>query len=139
MAGPLKNARHEKFAQELAKGNTKLDAYVSAGFKPDRGAATRLSANVNVSARIDELKGKAAERCVITADEIAQRLLRIAEKGEAGKDAPMLSVGRASLMDVAKLRGHIIDRSKVGFDFGSLSDEDLDALDRILGKTSPDA
>jgi hypothetical protein len=40
-------------------------------------------------------------------------------------------------MDAAKLNGLIIDRSKVGFDFSGLSDEDLDALDRILGKTLP--
>jgi hypothetical protein len=39
-------------------------------------------------------------------------------------------------MDAAKLNGLIIDRSKVGFDFSNLSDEDIDALDRILGKTS---
>lgn len=33
----LKNARHEKFAQALAKGKTADDAYADAGFKPDRG------------------------------------------------------------------------------------------------------
>jgi hypothetical protein len=38
-------------------------------------------------------------------------------------------------MDAAKLNGLIVDRSKVGFDFSSLTDEDVDALDRILGKT----
>lgn len=139
MPGPLKNQKHERFAQEVAKGKPKIEAYTSAGYKPDAGAATRLSKNVNVSARVAELQERSAERTVVTVEGITQRLLNIAVKGEGGKDAPMLSVGRAALMDAAKLNGLIIDRSKVGFDFGGLSDEDLDALDRILGKTSPDA
>jgi phage terminase small subunit len=32
----LKNARHEKFAQALAKGKSATDAYNEAGFKPHR-------------------------------------------------------------------------------------------------------
>lgn len=139
MPGPLKNARQEKFAQELAKGQAQDKAYAAAGYRPDRGAASRLSANVNVMARVAELQSRAAERTIVTVEGITQRLLKIAEKGEGKDDAPLLSVARASLMDAAKLNGLIIDRSKVGFDFAGLSDEDLDALDRILGKTSPDA
>jgi hypothetical protein len=33
----------------------------------------------------------------------------------------------------------IIDRSKVGIDLSDLSEEDLDALDRILARKTPDA
>lgn len=139
MAGPLSNARHERYAQELAKGKSQLDAYEAAGYKPDRGAATRLSANVSVSARVAELKEKSAERTIVTVEGITQRLLNIAKKGEGKDDAPLLSVARASLMDAAKLNGLVIDRSKLGFDFADLSDEDLDALDRILGRKTPNA
>jgi len=139
MSGPLKNARQEKFAQELAKGQAQDKAYAAAGYRPDRGAASRLSSNVNIVARVTELQSRAAERTIVTVEGITERLLNIAKKGEGANDAPLLSVGRAALMDAAKLNGLIIDRSKVGFDFAGLSDEDLDALDRILGKTSPDA
>lgn len=38
----LHNARHEKFAQALAKGMTATDAYTEAGYKRDRTAAERL-------------------------------------------------------------------------------------------------
>ncbi|WP_455872862.1 hypothetical protein [Rhizobium yanglingense] len=38
----LKNARHEKFAQALAKGKTATEAYAEAGFKPHDGNAARL-------------------------------------------------------------------------------------------------
>lgn len=136
MPGPLKNARHERFAQELAKGKSQVDAYAAAGYKPDRGAATRLSAKVSVAERARELKARAAERTVITVENLTERLLAIAAKGENKEDAPLLSVARAAIMDAAKLNGLIIDRSKFGIDLSGLSDEDLDALDRILGKGS---
>jgi hypothetical protein len=139
MPGPLKNARHERFAQELAKGKSQTEAYGLAGYKEDRTAASRLSSNVNVSARVTELKGKAAERTVITVENITNRLLAIAAKGEAGKDAPLLSVGRAALMDVAKLNGHIIDRSKVGLDLSTATAEELEILERLLARSAPGA
>jgi terminase small subunit-like protein len=131
MAGPLRNARHERFAQELAKGKSQLDAYKAAGYRPDRGAATRLSANVSVQERLAELKEKSAERTVITVENLTARLLAIAAKGEDKTDAPLLSVARASLMDAAKLNGLIIDRSKVDFDLSGLTEEELEQLERL--------
>lgn len=50
----LKNARHEIFAQALARGATATDAYSQAGYKGDRTAASRLSTNVNIARRVDE-------------------------------------------------------------------------------------
>jgi hypothetical protein len=143
MTGPLKNARHERFAQELAKGKSQSEAYKSAGYSATgnaaESAAARLVRNVQVSGRVGQLKARAAERAVVTVESITQRLLSIAEKGEGKEDASLLSVARASLMDAAKLNGLIIDRSKVGIDLSDLSEEDLDALDRILARKTPDA
>ena len=45
----LKNARHERFAQALARGMTATEAYTTAGYKCDRTAASRLSTNVNIN------------------------------------------------------------------------------------------
>lgn len=53
---PLKNARHERFAQGLAEGKSKSRAYEEAGYEPHAGNATRLSGNEKVKARIEELK-----------------------------------------------------------------------------------
>jgi phage terminase small subunit len=96
MPGPLKNARHERFAQELAKGKSQSEAYKSAGYSADGNSAevnaARLLRNAKVSARVEELKGKAAERTVVTIENLTDRLLKIAEKGEGAKDAPLLSV-----------------------------------------------
>ena len=113
MPGPLKNARHERFAQELAKGKSQSEAYGLAGYCEDRTAASRLSTNVNVIARATELKSKAADKAVITIEKLTARLLGIVEKGEAAHDAPLLSVARAALMDVAKLNGLIEEKGKL--------------------------
>lgn len=143
MPGPLKNARHERFAQELAKGNAQHDAFMTAGFKAKgnaaRANASRLLTDANVSARVTELKGKAAERTVVTIENLTDRLLAIAAKGEGAADAPLLSVGRAALMDVAKLNGHIVDRSKIGLDLSDATDEELKILERLFSRSAPGA
>ncbi|MBW3099243.1 hypothetical protein [Pseudohoeflea coraliihabitans] len=60
----LSNQRHEAFAQALAKGKSATDAYKMAGYKPDYGAASRLSGNVKVKARVAELISAAAKKTV---------------------------------------------------------------------------
>ena len=70
----FKNAKHELFAQALAKGMPAIQAYEAAGYKPDRGAACRLSANVSVRARLDELLEKAAERTLVTIESVTAEL-----------------------------------------------------------------
>lgn len=138
----LKNARHERFAQELAKGESASAAYEIAGYNPDRGAASRLSANVSVRARVAEILDKAATRAEITVASISDRLLKIAEKGEKSREAPLLSVSRAALMDVAKLNGLIVNKQEHAganggpiqtLDLTKVSDEDLDRLEAIFG------
>lgn len=121
MSGPLKNARHERFAQELAKGATASAAYVSAGYKPCDGHASRLAGNGKVRDRIAELKARAAERTVVSVENITLRLLKIAEKGEDTRDAPLLSVARASLMDAAKLNGLIVEKRDLTSSDGSMT------------------
>ena len=130
----LKNARHERFAQELAKGATADAAYQEAGFSPNRGNATRLKANESVLARVEELKEKAAERTVITIESLTDRLNKIAEKGEAKDEAPMLQVARAAIMDICKLNGWVVDRSKVAFDLSLLTLDELAVLEPILAR-----
>lgn len=112
MTGPLKNARHERFSQELAKG-TKLEAaYIAAGYAPSRKNAQRLRSNEGVAARVEALQAKAAEKVVVTVASLTERLLKIAEQGEGKTEASLLSVARAALMDVAKLNGLIIDKTQ---------------------------
>lgn len=108
----LSNAKHELFAQALAKGSTQAEAYALAGYAPSEPNASRLTSNDKVQARVAEILGKAAARTEITVASITDRLLAIAAKGEQSRDAPLLAVARASLMDAAKLNGLVIEKSQ---------------------------
>jgi hypothetical protein len=49
----IKNARHEKFAQELARGTiTEAEAYARAGYARDDGNACRLTGNDRIQTRV---------------------------------------------------------------------------------------
>lgn len=109
---PLSNPKHERFAQELAKGATAEKAYEAAGYKPARQNAHRLITNDDIAFRVRELQERAAIKTELTVASITDRLLKIADAGEGLKEAPGLSVARAALMDAAKLNGLIVDRSE---------------------------
>lgn len=74
---PLQNARHEAFAQAMAKGQSASDAYVTAGYKPSRSAASRLCANVNIEARVAELLNNSADRAEIDIARTLKELVRL--------------------------------------------------------------
>jgi hypothetical protein len=107
----LDNAKHERFAQGLAKGKTQEEAYREAGYQGDRTAACRLSTNVNVTARVAEIQERAATRAEISVASVTANLARIADKAEKLSEASGLSVARAAWMDAAKLNGLVIDKS----------------------------
>lgn len=84
----LKNARHERFAQELARGKTASDAYVEAGFRPSRHNASRLQHAEHIVQRRDEILAareaveargleRAIERTAITKERVLTELAKI--------------------------------------------------------------
>jgi hypothetical protein len=109
----IDNPKHELFAQELAKGKSQAEAYELAGYKGDRTAASRLSTNDNVQARVAELVGRAAERAEISVASVTEDLKRIALAAEQLGGASGLSVARAAAMDVVKLNGLIVEKKEV--------------------------
>jgi hypothetical protein len=147
----LGNARHERFAQEIAKGTSSRDAYKVAGYETKSEAATdanasRLLSDAKVQARVSEIQERAATRTEITVAALTERLLAIATKAEGKDEAPMLSVARATLMDVAKLNGLNPDKLQlagdVGVTHGAKPAELSEALGWIagaLGGERPDA
>jgi hypothetical protein len=105
----LSNPRHEKFAQGLAQGKPAINAYELAGYKADRGAASRLSAKVSIQARVAELQGKAAESAIVTLEGLIQ------EAGElqvAGLKLNQISAAVAALTAKAKLAGFWVDKAE---------------------------
>jgi hypothetical protein len=83
MTGPLKNARHERFAQELAKSSTLGVAYVAAGYARNDKNAARLRKNEGVAARVAELMAGAAEKAKIDAAWVLEQAVDLHEKAKA--------------------------------------------------------
>lgn len=77
MSKALTNPRHEAFAQHLASQKTADEAYALAGFKPNRGNATRLKANESVQARVAAILQKGADRVSVKQEDIVRELARI--------------------------------------------------------------
>jgi phage terminase small subunit len=105
----LQNPKHERFAQQLAKGKTATEAYVIAGYKESRPAASRLSTNVNIQARICELQGRAADRAVVTIEDIARQL---DEDRAFARECLSASASVAATMGKAKVLGLITDKQE---------------------------
>jgi phage terminase small subunit len=84
----LRNARHEKFAQEIAAGKSAAQAYRVAGYKADRRTAWQARHRPDISRRIEELiqtdreqqkqaMAKAAAKYEVTAERVIGELARI--------------------------------------------------------------
>jgi len=105
----LSNPRHERFAQELAKGKTADEAYVLAGYKKNDGNATRLKGNERILERLGELQNRAAKRTEVTVESLiaeAEEVRRLAvEKGQ-------LSAAIAAIKEKGVLSGKRIERSE---------------------------
>lgn len=122
----LANPKHERFAQELAKGKTQIEAYENAGYQPNPSAASRLADDVKICERVAEIQERAAIRAEVTLASITENLARIAQKAELLDDASGLSVARASNMDIAKLHGLVTDKTKA--EVTVTQEQALDAL-----------
>ncbi len=72
----LKNARHEKFAQNLAKGMSATQAYEKAGYKPSEAHASRLAGYGKVRTRVAELMAPAIEATEATVERVLEELTR---------------------------------------------------------------
>lgn len=137
----LSNPKHERFAQELAKGKSQAEAYETAGYKPSEQHASRLASNGKVSKRVAEIMERGALRAEVTVASITESLLRIAQKAEATEENAGFSVARMTQMDLAKLHGHIKDRHEhsgpnggaIKHDLSGIPDEKLAQLEAILG------
>lgn len=69
----LKNAKHELYAQRLAKGETEASAYPAVGYRPDDGNASKLARKV--CDRVQEITGRAAERTGLSVEYIINSLI----------------------------------------------------------------
>lgn len=106
----LSNPRHERFAQELAKGKSASEAYEAAGYKPHQPSASRLLSKAIVAARVTELQAKVAEKAEITALDIVRQL---DEDRQLAVSLGQSSAAVSATMGKAKLLGLIVDKADV--------------------------
>jgi len=137
----LDNAKHERFAQALARGATADEAYVEAGYSANRGNATRMKANESILERARELQAKGADLTLVTiqslTDELEEARLGAAT---AGQHAAAVS----ATMGKAKLHGLLIDKKQVAGPRGGplqvvdvtrlkgMTTQELEVLERAL-------
>ena len=75
----LKNSRHERFAQDLAKGMSATEAYEKAGYKPSGPNAGRLTKKDEIVKRRAELQGSTAKQITDVRDAARQHTLAAVE------------------------------------------------------------
>lgn len=136
MPGPLKNARHEKFAQELAKGAVQSEAYKLAGYSATgnaaEAAASRLLRDVKVQKRVDEIKeaitGKVVEKTAIDAAWVLKKAVELHDKA-LKKEAFPAAKGALELIgkhvDVRAFREQIEHSGMI--EYRDLSDAEVEA------------
>lgn len=132
MPGPLKNARHERFATAIAHGMPANQAYVEAGFAYNEGNAIRLKGNEKVAARIAELEQQRTERVVEkTAIDAAWVLQKAVELHAKALEEKQLSVARGTVeligkhVDVQAFREQVQHSGLI--EYKNLSDEEIAA------------
>jgi phage terminase small subunit len=114
--GELANPRYERFAQELAAGNTADGAYEAAGYRKHRGNAARLSANESIKDRVREIQAIGAERAAVTVqsliDEAEQARIKAMESPNGAAAAVSAITAKAKL---AGLWQEKVDQHNTGF------------------------
>jgi hypothetical protein len=99
---PLRNAKHERFAHELAEGKSMSEAYQMAGYRPNRSHASRLVTNGNIKGRVAELQDAAATETQITIESLIKEAADIQRRAtKAGQHSAAI----AALVAKAKLAG----------------------------------
>ncbi len=131
----LENQRHEAFAQACAQGMSTNEAFIKAGYTPNRGNATRLKANEVVKARIAEIMQKGAARAEITIKNLVRDLMAIALEARANKQS---NAAVAAIREIAVLTGLRVEKSQATIirRLEDMSDEEL--LEITIGQSVAD-
>jgi hypothetical protein len=128
----LKSPKHERFAQEVAKGTDTGDAYEIAGFKRNDGNARRLKLNEAIVRRVEALLGEreaihnlsiaraieatgitkawVMERLRTNVDRAMQKVQAVGPNGEVGDFKYDGAVANRALELLGKELGMFVDR-----------------------------
>lgn len=126
---PLANARHERFAQELAKGKSATEAHEAAGYSPNRGNASTLANDQSILKRVAELQERAAIKTEVTAVSLIEEAEEVRAKALAeGQFAAAI----AAIREKGVLAGVRVEKreSTHKADARSMSDDELAIIAR---------
>jgi phage terminase small subunit len=145
----LKNARHEKFAQFVAKGESQRQAYILCGYKK-MGAephSSRLASNGKVKARIDEIKASIAEGAAFRAEISKEWVLRnLRENAERAMQAMPVYDREGNATGEYRYEGTVANRALelIGKELGMFRDRveanltvDVPSLNVIVQPSTP--
>jgi hypothetical protein len=142
---PLKNLRHEAFAQQLVIGQktgwTQGAAYSRAGYaaegKTAEVNASRLLSNANngIAARVQEIVGRGAQRAAVT---VAGLLGELEDARSGASAAQQFGAATGAIVAKGRLSGVWRDRVEIGSvgEFDNLQTPG-DVADRLLAEQSP--
>jgi hypothetical protein len=131
----LNNARHEKVAQEKARGDkTNVQAYEAAGYVPNDSHASRLVGNGKVKSRIEEIMVEAAKAASLTRSDIMRQMQRqVLKAEEAGQHSAAI---RGSELLGKEVAGMFVERREISTpqdtEFAKLSPEEMREKMRAL-------
>ena len=107
---PIKNPRHEAFANHVALGKPLSRAYELASYKPNRGNAVRMKANESIRRRITQLRKEHNAMTKRTREEhIAKMIERETKADSKGQYAAAQAVAR----DISQHNNWVTDRKEV--------------------------
>lgn len=129
----LQNTRHERFTQALAQGMPASRAYIEAGYLARGNSAevnaARLLRNAQVAQRLDELKQEAADRAIVTTEDVLRGLRKEAEGAESD------TARVAAWAHLGKHLGIFTEKSEVTIrkDPSAMTDDELEQALRHAG------
>lgn len=132
----LTNAKHELFAQARAAGASTDEAYVKAGYSPNRSNAARMNANDDILSRVAELQSKFAKKVEVTVESLAAELDEARDLAKETKQPAAMTqatMGKAKLFglgsETRKLQGTIQVITITAAHLDALSEDELAALE----------
>jgi len=130
----LRNGKWEMFAQGLSKGETADQAYINAGYKPNRGNAIRLKANESIQARLEELQERGQRMTDMTKERLTEMLLQDRDDARANSQ---YSAAISAVEKVGKLHGLFVEKTESVNRNYVISDEPESDTDDWLSSHAP--
>jgi phage terminase small subunit len=107
----LPNNRHERFCLGLAEGASVVQAYVSAGYKHDRGNASALHSKLHIQARLAELQSEAVKATKLTVEGLIGELEAARQQASNLKQ---LSAAVRAVEAKARISGLLVQKLEIG-------------------------